>query len=237
MKYLNHRELEAIAFKILDKYRELPEVKNSTMYRVEPELLLSKVLNLKIIHTHLSLDNSILGMTAKTNALVEVFEEDDTSITTVLDNNTIFIEKDLKDDLRQRGRYNFTVMRECSHQILNRIFPEDDYIQGPVHFSRIDAIYSPDEVIEERMANALAAELLMPYSVIVNGMSLFGLGKKIRCLNRIHFKADYKKYCALADFLGVSKTALAIRMKQLGLLEREYLRNPQDMLDIMMEVD
>ena len=221
MKYLNHRELEAIAFKILDKYRELPEVKNSTMYRVEPELLLSKVLNLKIIHTHLSLDNSILGMTAKTNALVEVFEEDDTSITTVLDNNTIFIEKDLKDDLRQRGRYNFTVMHECSHQILNRIFPEDDYIQGPVHFSRIDAIYSPDEVIEERMANALAAEL----------------GKKIRCLNRIHFKADYKKYCALADFLGVSKTALAIRMKQLGLLEREYLRNPQDMLDIMMEVD
>lgn len=80
MKYLNHSELEAIAFKILDKYRELPEVKNSTIYRVEPELLLSKVLNLKLIHTHLSLDNSILGMTAKTNALVEVFEEDNTSI-------------------------------------------------------------------------------------------------------------------------------------------------------------
>lgn len=39
----------------------------------------------------------------------------------------------------------------------------------------------------------------------------------------------------LADFLGCSKKALAIRMKQLGLLKKEYLDNPFDIINIYPE--
>ena len=43
------------------------------------------------------------------------------------------------------------------------------------------------------------------------------------------------KFAALADFLGSSKKALAIRMKQLGLLEHDYLDNPFSMLEVVKE--
>jgi hypothetical protein len=36
----------------------------------------------------------------------------------------------------------------------------------------------------------------------------------------------------MASFLGVSKTALAIRMKQLGLLENNHLDDPYCIVDI-----
>ena len=39
----------------------------------------------------------------------------------------------------------------------------------------------------------------------------------------------------MADEMGVSKQALAIRLKNLGLLDREYLKNPYEMLNIYME--
>ena len=60
----------------------------------------------------------------------------------------------------------------------------------------------------------------------------FGLGEKIDCLNKIYRPQEYERFSALADFLGSSRKALAIRMKQLGLVKKEYLDNPFDMISI-----
>ena len=76
---------------------------------------------------------------------------------------------------------------------------------------------------EEWQANTLGAAILLPENLIKQGMYLFSLGEKIECLNKIYFPGVYKRFDALADFLGCSKKALAIRMKQLGLLKKEYL--------------
>lgn len=65
---------------------------------------------------------------------------------------------------------------------------------------------------------------------------LFSLGEKIECLNKIYYPSVYKRFDALADFLGCSKKALAIRMKQLGLLKKEYLDNPFDLVTVYPEV-
>ena len=67
------------------------------------------------------------------------------------------------------------------------------------------------------------------------GMFLFGLGDKIKILNKIYSRETYDKFAALADFLGSSKKALAIRMKQLKLLEQDYLDNPFSMLEVVKE--
>ena len=85
---------------------------------------------------------------------------------------------------------------------------------------------------EEWQANTLAAAILLPKQIIERGMFLFGLGNRIECLNKIYYPAVFERYAALADFLGCSKKALAIRMKQLGLLEEEYLDNPFDLLTV-----
>lgn len=73
-------------------------------------------------------------------------------------------------------------------------------------------------------------------NLIKQGMYLFSLGEKIECLNKIYYPSVYKRFDALADFLGCSKKALAIRMKQLGLLKKEYLDNPFDLVTVYPEV-
>ena len=87
-----------------------------------------------------------------------------------------------------------------------------------------------------QQANTLGAAILLPENLIKQGMYLFSLGEKIECLNKIYYPSVYKRFDALADFLGCSKKALAIRMKQLGLLKKEYLDNPFDLVTVYPEV-
>lgn len=114
MKHLSRIDIEAIAEKIIKAYKELPEVKNKKIYRIEPELLLTRLLGLRIEYQHLSLDGSILGMTSFQEIGVEVFDETDTDTFFFLDGKTVLIEKDLQQDTAKRGRFNFTTMRRQS---------------------------------------------------------------------------------------------------------------------------
>ena len=77
----------------------------------------------------------------------------------------------------------------------------------------------------------------MPPLLIRRKMEEHGLKEKIPMLNRIYARDDYNRFCEIADSLGVSKTALCIRMKQLGLIEREYLKAPHDLVNIYVSDD
>lgn len=122
------------------------------------------------------------------------------------------------------------------------LFPNDYGItekSAEVHYYKATADTEKSRIItdwEEWQANTLAAAILLPRCLIEKGMFLFGLGDKIECLNKIYYPAVYERYAALSDFLGCSKKALAIRMKQLGLLHKDYLDNPFDYLAVYPEV-
>ena len=77
MKHLSRFDIEAIADKYVQAYMALPDVRNTQIYRIDPELLLEKVLGLNVEYQHLSYDGSILGMTSFTEMGVQVFEDDD----------------------------------------------------------------------------------------------------------------------------------------------------------------
>lgn len=66
MKHLSRFDIEAIADKYVQAYMALPDVRNTQIYRIDPELLLEKVLGLNVEYQHLSYDGSILGMTSFT---------------------------------------------------------------------------------------------------------------------------------------------------------------------------
>lgn len=237
MVRLSRNDIEQIAERILVQYRKLPEVQKKKMYRVDPELLLTKVLGLNIEYGHLSIDGSILGLTSFEEVEVEVFDYTDMETFISLDGNTVIIEEDLHNDSTQIGRFNFTLMHEGGHQIFKRLFPNEYGCKkpnaSPVHYHTYNSEKNkPIKDWEEWQANTLAAAILLPKDLIDYGMFLFGLGKKIKCLNRITNFETYQKFSALADFLGASKSALAIRMKQLNLLEKEYLDNPLAIMDI-----
>ena len=54
-------------------------------------------------------------------------------------------------------------------------------------------------------------------------------------MNRIYRPKEYDRFCEMAEFLGVSKQAMAIRLKRLGLLKKEYLQNPYALADVEKE--
>ena len=85
---------------------------------------------------------------------------------------------------------------------------------------------------EEWRTNMLASAVLMPKDLILQYMQEYGLGKKMRMVNRIFAARQYEAFSQIADKMGVSKTALVIRMKQLGLVDRNDLNNPYSLIDI-----
>ena len=48
MKHLSRFDIEAIADKYVQAYMALPDVRNTQIYRIDPELLLEKVLGLNV---------------------------------------------------------------------------------------------------------------------------------------------------------------------------------------------
>ena len=69
----------------------------------------------------------------------------------------------------------------------------------------------------------MAAALLLPLDAITDAMFIFGLGEKLKVLSRKYSQNNYERFCNMAEYLQVSRTALAYRMEQFGLLERNLL--------------
>ena len=70
--------------------------------------------------------------------------------------------------------------------------------------------------------------------LVRQALLLFGLPEGgIPMLNRVYCPTVYERFADMATFLGVSKKALSIRLRQLGLLEKDYLDNPYALTDIL----
>lgn len=240
MKYLSRFDIEAIAQRVIASYSKLPELHGKPISRVDPELLVTNLLQLKIGYAHLSMDGRTMGLTSFQELGIEVYDDADNEFMYILDGRTILIEKNLKCNVSSRGRCNFSIMHESAHQIFKMLFPMDYGVpadnKNPVRFYKVDT--ERQNIISdwvEWQANVLAAALLLPPDVVRYGMYLFGLGEKLEVLNKIYRRKEYESFSDLADFLGVSKKTLALRMKYLGLLEKDYLDNPFDMLEIGWE--
>ena len=63
-------------------------------------------------------------------------------------------------------------------------------------------------------------------------MERVGLNGQIQLLNKIYAPKEYALFCTMADNLGVSKTALSIRLDQMGLISRNDFRNPYALVDV-----
>ncbi len=122
MKHLSRYDIETIAAKYIKAYMQLPEIKNTQVYRIDPEIMLGKILGLTVDYVHLSYDGSILGLTSFGELGVQIFENDDDEAFYFLDGKTVLVEADLNYDNKLRGRKNFTLMHEGSHQIFKKLF-------------------------------------------------------------------------------------------------------------------
>lgn len=234
MRRLSRKDIEGIAARVIAAYKNMPVNEGKVLNKVDPELLVHGLLGLNIEYKHLSLDGSILGLTSFGDLGIQVYDDDADDIY-FLDSQTVLIERDLRENAEKHGRCNFTIMHEGSHQIYKMLFPRDYGIRyrTEVHYYRMNETKSKQITNwEEWQANTLASELILPRECVERSLFLFGFDERIHMLNRIYAPTQYERFKDMAIFLGVSKKALAIRLKQLGLLENDYYDDPFSLIDV-----
>lgn len=231
MIILSRKGIENIAIRVEKAYIALPNSQYEDSLRVDIKRLCTDLLGLTVDHQRLSKNGSILGLTSFSEYGIEVFGEDGESSYYYLDGKTILIDSSLKDQKDLIGRYNFTVAHEASHQILKMLYPYE-YRNGScrqtVHY--LKAVREHPQIRDwgEWQADALASAILLPADMVTFALQMAGLGEKIHMLHPWLCPAVYQRFCIMAQFLGCSKRALAIRLKYLGLLNYDYLDHPED---------
>ena len=239
MRHLSRMESEVIGDRVLNAYYKLPTVNKDQLWRIEPEVLIQEVLNLTLDYCHLSVDGSVLGVTSFKPVELNVFGLDDEQQSYFMDGKTILVEKDLHENSTQRGRCNFTMAHEASHQIFKMLFPVD-YGMKPsrpaLHFYRPHSeTRKPISDWEEWQANTLAAAILLPVDLVGRALFTFQLPTKIKVLSKRFDEKVFARFEDAANFLGVSKTAFAIRLKQLGILEKDYMDSQYSIIDVFKD--
>lgn len=233
MVTLSRNDIERIAQRVIRAYRKLPRFQDKRIYNISPQILLEDLLKLRIDYGHLSLDRMTLGATIpRVAGEVEIYNACDEAEIYLLDGRTVLIEQDLRDDASQKGRHNMTQAHEAGHHILEWLFP-GEYSNSSKKLRFCKEKEKP--VItdwEEWQVDTLASAILMPEDLVRQALFIFGYEERIPIINRIHAKKDYEKFSMIADFLGVSKQALSIRLSQLDLVGRNDFDDPNSLLDI-----
>ena len=219
---LSRADIEEMAKPIIEQYKQENVPKRHLCYRVDPTEL-AFILGVRIEYLQLTQDGSILGQTASAPLWTTVIDPAQGETFFFLDGKTILIEKRLQDNYRLVGRKNFTIAHELAHLIINRRYPGIYGLQDEPYceYRRIEKKKVTDWY--EWQADALAAALLIPPDALDEVLFFFGLDSKMKVLSRKYSRNKYDAFCEMAEFLQVSKTTLAFRMEQLGLLERNYL--------------
>lgn len=147
--------------------------------------------------------------------------------------NTIVIDKYLL-NVKDRGRRRFTLAHEVGHLILNKVnacIPQAGFYREYDNESGYSLQELHDRMnLSEVQANAFAASLLMPKFLLEKAMQKYAEGRQLpiygNSVLKQHDKAIINK---MADSLGVSYTALFIRLRKLGYFKQydmnEYLVN------------
>ena len=142
MKILKRTDIEAIGNRVYTAYRKLPKIAEQRMIcAVDPDILLTDLLGLRVDYKHLSIDRSIYGATSTRAARVLLCKEELPEDLYYLDGKTILIETDLQKDSLMAGKCRFTKCHEASHHIYKMLYPQfygynDDETDPVLHFSR-----------------------------------------------------------------------------------------------------
>jgi len=190
-------------------------------FPIDIRKIAEEYLKLNIIYDNLSDDGRVLGVTAYQSTQIKLRRNGKFDIVP-LPEKTALIEEELLRGKNNIGRHRFTVAHECSHQILYRLFRNQ--VEYSFRIIEEGKAYTARQIGQaanwsERKANELAAALLMPvpmlkeltYNFSLNEIKVYGGDKMI--------PKDKKTFSAAADFTGVSRQALLIRLKQFKFLD------------------
>lgn len=229
MLWLSRKDIEHISRRLLRDYlKKVPQ----KVDHIDPTDFAEKMCGLQFTFADISEAHDAIGLTATSEVIITIPQRDGTRLDYELDGKTAFIDQSLVAE-NQIGRLNFTMMHEAAHQLFWMLYPEEYEVQTPRCVFRMADEHTQYPVLdwEEWQTNVLTSFLLLPKELVYRHMADVGLKDGIGVLNRIYARKDYECFSEAAKRLGVSKTALAIRSSQLGLVGRNDLYDPYALVD------
>jgi len=151
--------------------------------------------------------------------------------------DTIFLDEMLL-KAERINQNRFTIAHECAHQILARIeekrveFNSRRYFNSSKKYNCHELLKTEDW--REWQANSLGAMLLMPKSTILSHLNTGRKISKPTSFGGYFNEPDYQKITELSKMLKVSKSAVIIRLKEIGCLKYKQETEFFDPLNIMV---
>ena len=206
---------------------------NRVIQSIDIEHFITEFLMLRIEYASFAEDDAgRIGFLAD-GATPLLVHQDGKIIPFVFPKDTIVLDKFLLAE-KEQGRRRFTMAHEASHHILSKMYamPSEGRFHAEYDSERS---YSKEELAQmfasvEWQADTMGASLLMPRRIIENALAKYNQSNPIRVYgdNTITSK-DKAVIRRMAAYIGVSYTALVIRLRDMGLFEYhnilEYISN------------
>ena len=219
--YLSRAELEEISEGLIKVYAT--KHKNKVIQSIDIEHFITDFLNLRIEYTAFAeSDSGRIGFLADGETPLLIHQEG-RIIPFVFPKDTIVLDKFLLAE-REQGRRRFTMAHEASHHILERMHSDTNAARFHTEFDN-EKVYTQNELAQmfasvEWQADTMGASLLMPKFIVENALAKFTNSKPIKIYGDTTFaKRDKEIIRKMANYLGVSYTALVIRLRGLDMLE------------------
>ena len=204
--FLSYEAINDMAQPIINRYRKQLKKPRTDVDIIE---LLKEECDLNFEFYSLSKTGSILGLYTPFPTDVPVWHNGD-PMTIQIDGKTALIDESLLSP-KLNGRKNFTIAHEGSHVLLNHCSPE---LRVAHRETIVDYVVTD---WEEWQANTLASCLLMPEDSVRFFFKTFYNTEHIDTISYLQNKL-FHPLELMAEHFGVSKKALSIRLKKLGLV-------------------
>ena len=241
---LSHDDIEKIAAATISDFNQFFYTDGIPSERTMPiptpiDQFASDYLKLKVSFTHLSSDGSFCGLTAYEDTEYTC-EIDGVKRTIPLKRNQVLLDSSFIQPGQVRklcGKRRFTLAHECAHQILYQLESDEGKAACRKQYSARRCYSLRDlktkEDWNEWQANVLGAAILMPKEEIDLAMWRFAPGRKLKYYGGWFPYMDRVALKIMCDAFGVSKTALMIRLRELGHLEDHPSSEYYDPMEIL----
>ncbi|HGD0960328.1 TPA: XRE family transcriptional regulator [Streptococcus agalactiae] len=228
--YIRKKDFDAIAEKFLRKY--YPQALTQPT-PVPVETIVSEM-GLSIHQEKLTIDNSVFGKMVFKDTDVEVIE-DEQLVSEHFNKGSILVDKDVVFK-RNVGSYNNTVIYECVHWELHKVFHEVKMVLDKDH-SQVSS-WTEENLADSSMwtsldwmewqANGIAPRILMPK--VQTRIKIRELFQTLTLVNPDISRSELVQEVVdnLATFFEVSRQAAKIRMIDLGFKEANGVYNYLD---------
>lgn len=227
---LSRVQLEEIAAAVTDDFNYFffgipPGMERKDILPTPIGQLASEYLGLEVMFAPLSPDGSICGLTAYADTKFTI-KEDGVTHTFLLKKNQVVLDRSFIQVGQVKklcGKRRFTLAHECAHQILFQLESDEIKSRWKNAYATQKAYSFRDlktkEDWNEWQANVLGAALLMPWQEIEFAMGTFAEERVLKNYGGRFSFLDERVLALLCRTFGVSRSAIIIRLRELGYLE------------------